>query len=88
MYLRSSFDTDFDSLMLHLEAKYGKELFDIDGIGKQTDINEFSKQFFTNKSNTADVSVDANANVDNKDMISYNVELPKSMFRLNAYYLL
>ncbi|MFW6311303.1 MAG: hypothetical protein ACOC1K_03610 [Nanoarchaeota archaeon] len=88
MFIKASFDEDFSSLMLHLESKYGKDLFDLDGIGKQKDINEFSKTFFTNKGNTADISIDANANVDSRDMISYNVELPKSMFRLNAYYLL
>ncbi len=88
MFIKAGFDDDFTTLMLHLEAKYGKEMFDLDGIGKQKDINEFSKTFFTMKTNTADVSIDANANVDGRDMISYNVELPKAMFRINAYYLL
>ncbi len=32
-------------------------------MGEQLDLNKFSKDFFKNSSTTADVSVDANANV-------------------------
>ena len=63
MYIRISWHDDFDDLMLHLRSKYGKELFTIDGIGEQLDLNKFSKNFFKNTTTTADVSVDANANV-------------------------
>jgi ribonucleoside-triphosphate reductase len=89
MYFHISYDPDFDTLMLHLQTKYGKKLFDLDGIGKQTDMNLFAKEFFTNPSSTtADVSVDSNANVDSRDVIVYNHELPKPFFRYNSYYLL
>ena len=66
MYIRISWHDDFDDLMLHLRSKYGKELFDLDGIGSQLDLNKFSRDFFKNSSTTADVSVDANANVVSK----------------------
>lgn len=88
MYFKVSYDADFDELMLHLKTKYGNKLFDLDGIGKQLDMNEFSREFFSNKTTTADVSVDANANVDIKDVIAYNVELPKPFMRFNSYYIL
>jgi len=84
-----SYDNDFCELMSSLEKKYGKKLFELDGIGKkQLDINDFSKQFFTNRTTTADVSIDANSNITQSDIITYNVELPKPFFRLNAYFIL
>lgn len=88
MYLNISYDTDFIELMLFLKAKYGQKMFDLDGIGVQLDINNFSKDFFNNKTTTADISIDSNSNISTKDMIVYNTELPKSYFRLNAYYLI
>ena len=89
MDFHTSYHAQFDALMARLQATYGHELFDLDGIGQQTDMNAFAKQFFTNQSNTtADVSVDANANVDSRDVIVYNFELPKPFFRYNSYYLL
>lgn len=58
MFFKISWDEDFDSLMMFLWSKYGKDLFTLDGIGKQMDLNEFSKSFFNNKRSTADVSID------------------------------
>ena len=46
MYLNISYEQDFNDLMLHLKEKYPKELFDLDGIGKQLDLSKFSKDFF------------------------------------------
>ena len=84
-----SYDKEFEELMDSLKKKYGEKLFELDGIGKkQLDINAFSKQFYNNRSATADVSVDANSNITQSDIITYNVELPKPFFRLNAYFIL
>ena len=89
MFFKVSWDEDFDSLMMHLWGKYGKELFTLDGIGEQMDINKFSKNFFNREGNaTADVSVDGNANVTQKSSIEYNFEMPKPLRRYNSYYLL
>ena len=63
MYIKVSWHEDFDELMMRLKAKYGGKLFTLDGIGDQLDLNRFSKAFFTQAGTTADVSVDANANV-------------------------
>lgn len=87
MYVNISYDEDFTELMVHLKAKYGSKMFELDGIDGQLDINKFSKDFFSLKSTTADISVDSNSNISTKDMIIYNAELPKPYFRLNAYYL-
>lgn len=86
--MNTSYPTEFKKLMFELKDKYGQELFDIDGIGKQLDLHEFSKEFFTKGENTSDVSIDANANVAGKDIVSYLFELPKPAMRLNSYYLL
>lgn len=86
-YLKVTFDQDFDDLLMHLRSKYSKHLFDLDGIGDQTDMSKFSKKFFS-VGTTSDASIDANANVDDMSVIAYHSELPKPFFRLNSYYML
>lgn len=87
MYIKTSFDDDFEDLIMYLRSKYSKELFNLEGIGKQTDMGMFSKAFFSSKS-VSDFSIDANANVDDMSIIAYENELPKPYFRLNSLYLL
>lgn len=87
MYFKTTYNEEFDDLYMHLKAKYPQKLFDLDGIGKQLDMSEFSKNFFS-ANVTADASVDANANVDDISVIAYNTELPKPFFKLNSYYIL
>jgi ribonucleoside-triphosphate reductase len=74
--------------MMHLWSKYGRELFDIDGIGKQCDMNWFAKNFFNNNTTTADTSVDSNSNVIDKNINVFNAEFSKPFQRYNSYYLL
>lgn len=88
MYIKISWDEDFDTLMMHLWAKYGRDLFTIDGIGDQLDLNAFARGFFNNTSTTADVSVDANANVTSKSVIDFDFEMSKPLKRYNSYYLM
>lgn len=87
MYFKTTYDQEFDDLYMHLKAKYPDALFDLDGIGKQMDMSEFSRNFFASKV-TADASVDANANVSSNSVVAYDVELPKPFQRLNSYYVL
>ena len=82
-----TYNDEFNNLMSALKEKYGQELFDLDGIGEQLDMDRFSKNFFTSNV-TADASVDANANVTDNSVIAYDRELPKPYFRLNSYYML
>ena len=89
MYLNISYEQDFNDLMLHLKEKYPKELFDLDGIGKQLDLSKFSKDFFGKSTKTtSDISVDQNSNVDDVSVISYTNELKKPFERINSYYML
>lgn len=87
MYFKTTYEEEFDDLYMHLKAKYSPKLFDLDGIGKQLDMSEFSRNFFAAKT-TADASVDGNANVDDISVIAYSTELPKPFFRINSYYVL
>lgn len=87
MYFKTTYDSEFDDLYMHLRSKYPQKLFDLEGIGKQLDMSQFSKNFFASNV-TADASIDANANVDDVSVIAYNTELPKPFFKLNSYYIL
>lgn len=89
MYLNVSFEKEFDDLMMYLKGKYSHELFNLDGIGDQLDLNKFSKRFFSKTTTTtADASIDGNSNVDDASIISYTNELKKPFERLNSYYML
>ena len=88
MYFKVSWDQDFADLMMHLWAKYGREIFTQNGIGDQLDLNKFSKTFFTNNTTTADVSIDDNANVSSKSIIDYNFEFSKPLQKYNSHYLI
>lgn len=87
MYFKTTYEDAFDDLMMYLKGKYPEKLFDMDGIGEQTDMSKFSKKFFASNV-TADASVDANANVDDISVIAYHSELPKPYFKINSYYML
>lgn len=75
----------FKTLMSCLSEKYGTELFDNCGIGKQLDIGKQSKKFF-GEVRTADTSVDPNANVSDHSVISHTIEMAKPFHLINSYY--
>jgi len=87
MYSSITYDQEFDDLMMYLRSKYPTKLFDLEGIGKQMDLSAFSKSFYSART-TADVSMDANANVDDVSVIAYNTEMPKPLFKLNSLFIL
>ena len=76
----------FKDLMIGLEDKYGKEIFEQNGIGSQLDISKMSKKFFKSMTTTADVSIDANANVSDRSVISHRIEMGKPLQLINSYY--
>jgi len=87
MLIRQSFDQRFVDKLKELEAKYGTQMFDLDGIGaKHLDVNQFAKDFF--KTNVmANISTDANANVDDHSVLSFEYEFGKTIQKLNGYYI-
>ena len=59
-----SYPVEFKELLKKIQRKHPNvDLLEIDGIGSQTDINEYSKKFFGKIKATADISIDANANI-------------------------
>ena len=87
MELNISFDPEFTAMLTDLRERYPAELFEIDGLGSQLDINQAAKAFFNNPTGpTADQSIDPNANVVGKDVITYNYEVAKPLMKLNSYY--
>lgn len=88
-YLRVNFDDDFAELLMYLKSKYPEKLFNIDGIGSdQTDLNQFSKDFFNTRGPATDASIDPNSNVASLDVVTYTVEAAKPIYKLNSYYVL
>ncbi len=92
LYIKQSYPDDFVNLMDRLYRKYGEGIFSIQGIAdKHMDIVGFSKSFFAksaDRSNVADISVDANANVKEKNITQYHHEIGKAASRLNGLFLL
>lgn len=80
-----SYQPEFKELMSGLEDKYGKDIFEDNGMGRQLDMSAMSKKFFK-AITTAEASVDANANVSDKSVISHKIELCKPMQLVNSYY--
>lgn len=90
MKIEYSFDPAFTKLIEHMYETYPEELLKLEGIHpEQLDINQSTRNFFRlNKEgkNTAEVSIDANANVAGKDTITYAYELAKPNSKLNSLY--
>lgn len=80
------FHPEFTKLWDSLKEQYGQEIFDMDGVGKQLDVAHFSREFFTNKTTVADVSIDGNANVTDNGVVAYSTELVKPYEKLNSYF--
>lgn len=81
-----SFQQEFKDCMADIEKKYGFDLFQLSGIGKQLDVNWFAKNFFGTQKNTADVSVDSNSNVGLKNTVIFDLELSKPLKLIYSYY--
>lgn len=82
-----SYPQEFKDLLKKIQKKYNDiNLLDIDGIGIQTDINDYSKKFFGKIKATADISVDANANIEQITLLQYHSEMTKPIHRLNVLY--
>ena len=88
MFINHSFDHHFVTLLEKLEKKYGVEMFELEGIDrKNLDIAKFTNKFLETTT-TADISVDANANVDDTSILSWNYEFPKPLMKLNGLFFL
>lgn len=87
MDIHISYDPEFVKLMETIKTTAPVELFELDGIGSQLDLHQSSQKFFNSPDTpTSDHSVDANANVSGRDVITYNYEVPKPLMKLNSYF--
>jgi ribonucleoside-triphosphate reductase len=88
MYIRHSYESEFEHLYLDLKDKYPKQIFQLEGIDEsQLDVTQFSKNYFLKK-NVADASIDQNANVQIKTVATYKSEVHKGEDKLNSLYLI
>ncbi len=88
MRIDFSYPQAFTNLWNKLKRNYPQELFDMEGVGYQLDLNAFRNKFFSNKTTTADVSIDSNANVSDKGVTAYLTEMIKPFDKLDSYYMM
>lgn len=84
--VRHTFDRDFINAFNRCHRQYGDEPLEILGVANRNlDIARFSDEFFSKAtSNIADVSVDDNANVSDKNISHYESESTKALQKLNS----
>lgn len=77
-------DKDFVQCFDDMVEKYGKEMQELNGLGEsQLDYTDFIDNFIDK--NCADVSIDANANVGQKDIVTLEREMSKPHSKLLAF---
>lgn len=91
LLLPQTYDREFVSLIERLRKEYPAELFLLEGIHEnQLDINHMSREYFSTANRkgaaTADHSIDPNANVTGRDVITFNYEVPKPLMKLNSLF--
>ncbi|MFA5071292.1 MAG: anaerobic ribonucleoside-triphosphate reductase [Candidatus Pacearchaeota archaeon] len=81
-----TFNRNFINTLNRLHRKYGDPVFEVSGIANRNlDIALFSEDFFSKSvANIADVSVDDNANVSEKNISHYDAESTKALQKLNS----
>ena len=85
MNINVRLDKNFMTAYNHMSEKYGEEMAYLNGFGdKQLSYTDFIDNFI-DKDTVADVSVDGNSNVSNKDMRTLMNEMPKSHRKLLAF---
>ena len=78
-------DKDFEKCFDDLKQKYGDEFLKINGFYKTNlNLSDFIDNFI-DSNNTANSTIDANANVQSKDIVNLLNELPKPYMKLLGY---
>lgn len=85
-YLHSqSYQKDFVDFMVNMLNKYGVDIFNLNGIGEQLDMNKAIKKM-AGADSVANGSIDSNANAGSTSAISIMHEITKPMALLQSYY--
>lgn len=86
MKIEIKLDKDFERFLEDMKAKYGEDMCTLNGLNDdQLDHTAFIDIFADRKRNTADSSIDANANVGHKDVTTLENEMAKPHLKLLAY---
>lgn len=87
MEIRFSYDQRFDNLLGRIKRKYGENVLRFSGVHPdQLDVASFTRDFLFGDTDDsiADRSVDGNANVDDRSVVSFDHEVAKAENKLNA----
>lgn len=85
MNVEIKLDSRFESFFEEMVKKYGKEFADINGFSSSNfDLSGFINNFIDSE-NTANATIDANANVQSKDIVNLINEIPKPYLKLLGY---
>lgn len=85
MEIELNLDKDFEQCLNRLKKQYGKDFEKINGFSKNNfNLSEFINNFIDSE-NTANSTIDSNANVQSKDVVNLINEIPKSYLKLLGY---
>ena len=86
MNINISLTKDFVSQYNRLQQKYGSAIARLNGFDdNQLSYTDFIDNFIDKQKNVADTSIDSNANVSHKDIVSLEREMPKAHSKLLAF---
>lgn len=86
MEINIKLDKDFERFLNSMKEKYGEHMLELNGLSeKQLNHTEFIDYFVDKSKNTADTSIDGNANVGHKDVTTLENEMMKPHLKLLAY---
>ena len=86
MEITINLDKDFERFVNAMKEKYGEHMLELNGLSeRQLNHTEFIDYFVDKAKNTADASIDANANVGHKDVTTLENEMMKPHLKLLAY---
>ena len=87
MEVRHSHDQKFDTLIGKIRKEYGEDILKFSGVHpSQLDIAKFTREYLFGDVGVAvaDQSVDGNANIDDRSVVSFDHEFSKAEGKLNA----
>lgn len=86
MDITINLDKDFERFIQAMKEKYGEHMLELNGLSdRQLNHTEFINYFVDKNKNTADTSIDGNANVGHKDVTTLENEMMKPHLKLLAY---
>lgn len=86
MEIKLQLDKDFERFFEAMKEKYGEHMLELNGLSEHhLNHTDFIDAFIDKNKNTADASIDANANISHKDVTTLENEMMKPHLKLLAY---